>query len=203
MRILDATAGKRAVWFEKQYPDAVYIDVRPDGDTRNLLVDCRRTDFENGSFDLIIFDPPHMNCGPKSQMAARYGHWLTADIRDLVRDAFVEFHRLLRPDGLVAFKWNDHDTPLERILAPVSGFDKLVGVPTAVRTKHSSTTYWVLMRRVNGRSWQTNLSTTGPSEPTGSTSVTHQQFSTNSSPRSETSTSTTSVAPSPVCLNPT
>jgi len=81
-------------------------------------------------------------------MAKRYGHYLTADIRALVADAFVEFHRILRPDGLVAFKWNSHDTSLDKILAPVRGFDRLVENPVAMRTKHSSVTYWCLLRRV-------------------------------------------------------
>lgn len=148
MRILDATAGNRAVWFEKEYPDTTYLDLRETGGLRNEIGDCRRTRFENGTFDLVIFDPPHMTCGPNSRMASRYGHYLTEEIRTLVRDAFVEFHRILKSDGLVAFKWNSHDTSLDRILNPVVGFDRLVGVPTAMRTKHSSTTYWVLLRRV-------------------------------------------------------
>jgi tRNA G10 N-methylase Trm11 len=151
MRILDATAGSRAVWFDKYYKDAVFIDIR--GHERhpgNLFGDCRKTVFPDGSFDLVVFDPPHMTCGPKSQMAQRYGHYLTSEIRDLVRDAFAEFHRVLKVDGLVAFKWNDHDTPLEKVLAPVVGFDRLVGVPTAMRTAHSSVTYWCLLRRVEG-----------------------------------------------------
>jgi hypothetical protein len=149
MKILDATAGNRAIWFQKDYPDATFIDLRTEGvDPRNVPMDCRHTDFRDGEFDLVIFDPPHMTCGPASAMAARYGHYLTAEIRELVGVAFVEFHRVLKLDGLVAFKWNDHDTSLDSILAPVTGFDRLVGVPTATRTKHSSTTYWVLMRRV-------------------------------------------------------
>lgn len=147
MRILDATAGSRAVWFDKNYPDAVFLDARPGLYPGNCRGDSRRTSFPSNSFDLVVFDPPHMTCGPRSQMARRYGHYLTAEIRDLVRDSFMEFYRLLRPDGLVAFKWNDHDTSLDKVLEPVVGFDRLVGVPTAMRTKHSSTTYWVLLRR--------------------------------------------------------
>lgn len=147
MRILDATAGNRAVWFDKNYPDAVYIDRRQFPKT--LWLDCRWTPFKDGSFDLVVFDPPHMAIGPRARMARTYGHFSTREIRDLVRDAFREFHRILRPDGLVAFKWNDHDTKLDRILSEVRGFDRLVGVPVAMRTKHSSMTYWVLLRAVS------------------------------------------------------
>ncbi len=146
MRILDATAGARAVWFDKTYPDAIYIDIREGLHPDNRRMDCRSTTFRSRSFDLVVFDPPHMTCGPRSQMARRYGHWLTTEIRETVRGAFVEFYRILKPDGLVAFKWNDHDTALSAVL-PSQGFDALVGVPTAQRTKHSSTTYWCLLRR--------------------------------------------------------
>ncbi len=152
MRILDATAGSRAIWFEKEYRDAVYVDVREGLHSGNTVADSRHLAFPPESFDLVVFDPPHMCVGPQSSMARRYGHWLTGEIREFVRDAFLEFHRVLRADGLVAFKWADHDTSLDRILSPVRGFDRLVGVPTAMRTKHSSQTWWVLLRKVPVRS---------------------------------------------------
>lgn len=147
-KILDATAGNRAVWFNKNYPDATFIDIRKAGDERNYEMDCRHTIFDAERFDLVIFDPPHGVIGPNGGMATRYGHYTTEEICSLVKDAFVEFHRILKPDGLVAFKWNTHDMKLERVLAPVTGFDKLVGVPVALRTKHASRTFWVLMRKV-------------------------------------------------------
>lgn len=148
MKILDATAGNRAVWFDKQYPDAEYIDIRDTGDARNQNMDCRHTSYEDGEFDLVVFDPPHGVIGPNGAMATRYGHYTTQEILDLVRDSFTEFHRILKPDGLVAFKWSTHDMKLERVLALTSGFDRLVGVPTAMRSKHASVTYWCLLRRV-------------------------------------------------------
>lgn len=148
MRILDATAGNRGIWFDKEYPSAIYIDVREGLHPGNLLADCRHTSYAAESFDLVIFDPPHMAIGPKAQMAQRYGSFPTAYIRELVADAFREFHRILRPDGLVAFKWNDHDQSLKKILAPVTDFDALVGVRVAQRLHHKSETSWVLLRRV-------------------------------------------------------
>jgi len=148
VKILDATAGNRAIWFRKTYPDAIYLDARDGLNQNNTVGDCRHTTFAAGEFDLIVFDPPHMTVGPNSLMAERYGHYLTHEIRELVRDAFAEFHRILKEDGLVAFKWSDHDTSIHKILEDVHGFDPLVGVPTAQRTKHSAVTYWCLLRRV-------------------------------------------------------
>ncbi|HEV2449659.1 MAG TPA: hypothetical protein VGU43_04520 [Thermoplasmata archaeon] len=78
MRILDATAGNRGVWFDKNYRDATFIDIRAKGETSelkqdNLVLDCRNTRFPDGSFDLVIFDPPHIAIGPNAEMAKRYG----------------------------------------------------------------------------------------------------------------------------------
>jgi len=148
VRILDATAGNRAIWHDKMNPSAVFIDVRAEGHPLNLTMDARHTTFPDSHFDLVVFDPPHMACGPQSVMAARYGRYLTDDIRLLVPQAFREFHRILRPDGLVAFKWNDHDTKLDAILKHVEGFERLFGHSVSVRTKHSSQTFWVMLRRV-------------------------------------------------------
>ena len=56
--ILDATAGFRMMWFDKKHPNCIYLDQRPEcepdivGDFKNL------SQFPNGMFKLIIFDPP-------------------------------------------------------------------------------------------------------------------------------------------------
>ncbi|MBF6555544.1 MAG: SAM-dependent methyltransferase [Acidimicrobiales bacterium] len=149
MKILDATAGNRGIWFDKDYPDATFIDIRKETHPGNLMVDARHTDFASSSFDLVVFDPPHMAIGPRAQMAQRYGSFPTAYIREFVVDAFREFRRILKHDGLVAFKWNDHDTALRSVLAPVTGFEPLVGVRVAQRLHHKSETSWVLLRRSN------------------------------------------------------
>lgn len=154
MKILDATGGNRGIWFDKTHPGVTWIDIRKDMHPGTLLMDCRKTSFREGEFDLIVFDPPHMAIGPKAQMAERYGSFSTAYIRELCALAFREFHRILRPDGLLAFKWASHDTSLERVLGMASGFDPLVGTTTASRrvklgNGHDSDTSWVLLRRAN------------------------------------------------------
>lgn len=58
--ILDATAGYRMMWFNKQHPNCIYLDQRPEcepdivGDFRDLK------QFADENFRLIIFDPPHI-----------------------------------------------------------------------------------------------------------------------------------------------
>lgn len=140
MNILDLSAGNRAVWFNKNYPDAFYVDcraeVKPD-----LVADTRALPPEVGKdYDLVVFDPPHVNFGANAEMSKTYGHHTTADIRDIIKGSAKEAHRVTREDALMAFKWNDHDQRLESILALMdSWWEPLFGHKTSVRTKHSCT----------------------------------------------------------------
>lgn len=68
--ILDACCGSRMFWFNKENPMALYMDNRELEDTlcdgRSLQVkpdvvgDFRHMPFENESFRLVVFDPPHL-----------------------------------------------------------------------------------------------------------------------------------------------
>jgi len=148
MRILDLTAGNRAVWFDKQNPLCTFLDIRPEMNP-DVVADSRHLDASIGAeYDLIVFDPPHMTCGPKSVMAQRYGHFLTAEIRELVQLAGREAHRVSKPNALMAFKWNDHDTRLEVVLGLLAThWAPLFGHKVSQRLKHSSQTCWVMLLR--------------------------------------------------------
>lgn len=148
MKILDMSAGNRGVWFDKTYRDATFVDIRavvePD-----IVADTRALPTEVGdSYDLIVFDPPHVNFGANAELSKTYGHHTTAEIRDIIAGSAAEAHRVSRPDALMAFKWNDHDQKLDRVLALMAEWwEPLFGHKTSVRTKHSSQTYWVMLRR--------------------------------------------------------
>jgi 23S rRNA G2069 N7-methylase RlmK/C1962 C5-methylase RlmI len=71
-------------WFNKENKNTVYMDNRTEDatlcDGRKLIVkpdviaDFRKMPFENESFHLVIFDPPHLlNVGDKSFLALKYG----------------------------------------------------------------------------------------------------------------------------------
>ncbi len=148
MRILDVTCGARAIWFDKNHPDTTYVDIRPEvspgviANSMNLPVSIGR------DFDLIVFDPPHANFGKNGNMTKNYGHWTAAQIKELCLGVAMEAHRITRPDALMAFKWNDHDTKLSSILdLMTTWWEPLFGQTTSVRTMRASTTYWVQLRR--------------------------------------------------------
>ena len=147
MKILDLSAGHRAIWFDKTYRDTIFVDIRPEVKP-TIVADSQALPFEVGEgYDLVIFDPPHVNFSAGAQLSQRYGHHTTEEIRDIIARTGLEAHRVTRPDALMAFKWNDHDQKLTRVLALLPDWEPLVGHKVAMRTKHASATTWVLLRR--------------------------------------------------------
>lgn len=70
-------------------------------------MDFTQMPFDDEMFNLVVFDPPHLNkLGQNTWMAKKYGvlayHW-----RDDIRDGFKECFRVLKPGGVLVFKWNE------------------------------------------------------------------------------------------------
>ena len=149
MKILDLSAGNRAIWFDKIYRDTVYVDRRAEVNP-TIVADTRALPPEVGDgYDLIVFDPPHVNFGANAEMSKNYGHHTTDDIRDIIQGSAKEAHRVSRPDALMAFKWNDHDQSFGKVLGLMSmWWEPLFGHKTSTRTKHSCMTQWVMLRRI-------------------------------------------------------
>jgi hypothetical protein len=147
VKILDLSAGNRAVWFNKEYPDTTYVDIRPEVNP-TMVADTRELPQEMNGFNLIVFDPPHVNFSKNAEMSKTYGHHTTEEIRILISKTAREAHRVSVQDALMAFKWNDHDQKLDRVLALMAEWwEPLFGHKTAIRTAHPSATYWVMLRR--------------------------------------------------------
>lgn len=147
MKILDLSAGNRAVWFNKNHPLALYLDkresVKPDiiCDTRNL------PDSVGKDFDLVVFDPPHKNCGPNSNMSKCYGYHTTSEILDTIEKTASEAHRVTKDNALMALKWGSADIKLKRVLDLMPQWEPLFGHLT--KDGPRSQTYWVMLLRKN------------------------------------------------------
>lgn len=127
-KILDVTCGSRIIWFDKQHPAAVYCDIRDEECTaiwkstnrdseRTCIihpdVQCDFTDlpFPDNSFALVVFDPPHLQrVGENAWMRKKYGK-LGEGWPDMLRDGFRECMRVLKPDGVLIFKWAETQIP--------------------------------------------------------------------------------------------
>lgn len=144
MKILDLSAGNRAIWFNKKHPLATYLDkresVKPD-----IVCDTRKIPKEAGSgYDLFVFDPPHMNCGPNSNMSKVYGYHTTKEILDTIQGTSNAARKIANPTALMALKWNDHDIKLERVLNLMPDWEPLFGHLT--KDGPGSKTYWVMLK---------------------------------------------------------
>ena len=115
-KILDACCGSRMFWFDKQNKNTVYMDIRQLDDTlcdgRKLSInpdvigDFRNIPYEDNSFKLVIFDPPHLiRAGENSWLAKKYGKLDNSWPID-IKQGFDECMRVLDEDGILIFKWN-------------------------------------------------------------------------------------------------
>jgi hypothetical protein len=144
LKILDLSAGNRAIWFNKNHPLAVYLDKRPEVEPTHVC--DTREGIPGSGYNLIVWDPPHMNCGPNSNMSKVYGHHTTAEILDLIAKTGAQVHYASAPDALMALKWNNHDIRLDRVFALLPEWEPLFGHLT--KDGPGSQTYWVLLRRL-------------------------------------------------------
>jgi SAM-dependent methyltransferase len=126
--VLDACCGPKGMWFDKQNPYAIYMDRRrethvdtyPCGTKTNVIDPCVVADFSampfpDESFRLVVFDPPHIEQTGTSQITKKYGS-LQGDWREMLRAGFAECFRVLKPEGVLIFKWNDCRFPVRDIL---------------------------------------------------------------------------------------
>ncbi|MNM49633.1 Methyltransferase domain protein [compost metagenome] len=125
-KILDACCGSRMFWFDRNHKDTLYMDNRElettlcDG--RKLVVnpdlqaDFTDMPFDDESFYLVVFDPPHLiKAGESSWLAKKYGK-LGQDWKSDIAQGFKECMRVLKPNGTLIFKWNEDQIKLSEIL---------------------------------------------------------------------------------------
>lgn len=147
MKILDLSAGNRAIWFDKNHPLAIYLDKRAEVEP---TICCDTNDIPESvgdGFNLIVWDPPHMNCGPNSNMSKVYGYHSTREILELLEKTSREAHRISAQNCLLAFKWNTHDIPLRKVFLLMQNWEPLFGHLT--KDGPGSQTYWVMFLRKN------------------------------------------------------
>lgn len=126
-RVLDPCCGSRMMWFDKEAQGVLFGDQRSEEKTLcdgrvlriepAMRMDFRCLPFPDSTFRLVAFDPPHLlRAGPKSWMAAKYGK-LDANWRESLRAGFSECIRVLEPEGVLVFKWNETNVKVSEVLA--------------------------------------------------------------------------------------
>ena len=152
-KILDATCGSRTIWFNKNHPEALYFDKRREdyelyfGRARtslhqlhvdhDVIGDFTALPFPDNSFALVVFDPPHLVGAKESAwLVKKYGK-LDEEWPKMLHDGFSECMRVLKPDGVLVFKWSEYDIPAADVWKAI-GQKPLFGHHSGKK----STTFW-------------------------------------------------------------
>lgn len=152
--ILDACCGSKMMWFDKENPNVLFADKRTETHTLcdgrvlkiqpDIEIDFTNMPFENESFSLVVFDPPHLNkLGKNSWMAKKYGVLLPTWETD-IKAGFDECMRVLKPNGTLIFKWNENQIKINKIIE-VIGQKPLFGHPSG---KHGQTIWMTFFKGV-------------------------------------------------------
>jgi SAM-dependent methyltransferase len=134
-QILDVCCGTKAFYFDKNDDRVVFNDLVPREVTlsdRKIIVspdtsyDFTDLPYENEAFYGVVFDPPHLlHVGKGSYLREKYGK-LPKDWRPFIKSGFDECMRVLKPNGFLAFKWNEEQVPTKEILKTI-GVDPIFG----------------------------------------------------------------------------
>lgn len=152
-KILDMTCGAKTMWFNKQNPAAIFMDKRCENHTLffgagktspheiqikpDLIADFTNLPFSDNSFALVVFDPPHLKGAKEtSWLVKKYGK-LDDEWPKMLRDGFAEGMRVLKPNGVLIFKWGEYDIPAAKVWEAI-GQKPLFGHHSG----KNSTTFW-------------------------------------------------------------
>lgn len=136
MKILDACCGSKMFWFDKERKDTVYMDKRTldttlcDGRklivSPDILADFRSIPFDDETFHLVIFDPPHLlKVGDTSFLKLKYGR-LDTSWKEDIKQGLAECWRVLKRNGTMIFKWNEEQIMLPMV-KPLLPCEPLIG----------------------------------------------------------------------------
>ena len=154
--VLDPCCGSRMMYFDRADHRVVFCDKRREtltvtdrskGNASGVrfieiapdkLMDFRDMEFADNTFNLVVFDPPHLHtAGQKSWLAAKYGK-LSDNWRDDLRLGFAECFRVLRPGGVLIFKWSATQVKVREVLA-LTPHKPLFGHPNG----RQGLTHWI------------------------------------------------------------
>lgn len=147
--IIDVCCGPKMFWFDRKNPNVEFCDkreveyheyypkqhleVKPD-----TICDFTDLPFEDKSFKLVVFDPPHLNkISESSWTYLKYGR-LNENWQKMIHDGFSECMRVLDDYGTLIFKWSEVQIPLRKVLDAI-GHEPLIGH----RSGKKMNTHWL------------------------------------------------------------
>lgn len=153
-KILDVCCGSRMFWFDKENTNTLFADIRQveevlcDGRRLsikpNVIEDCTKLSFQDNTFKLVVFDPPHLlKAWEKSWLAKKYGT-LPNDWKEFINNSIHECMRVLDDYGVLIFKWNKDQIKVSDVLKAITDYKPLFGHPT----RRNGTTIWMCFMKI-------------------------------------------------------
>lgn len=127
--IIDVCCGNRMFWFDKKNPNVLFIDKRDRAKgfikerpnfniAPDVLGDFKKIGLPANHYKLIVWDPPHLvrKLPELGIITKKYGSMRPATWKNDLRSGFLECWRILGPNGVLIFKWNEREIKLKTIL---------------------------------------------------------------------------------------
>lgn len=142
-------------WFDKNDPRALFVDKRrethdidigtpgtvgrkPIVVDPDILADFTDLPFPSASFSLVVFDPPYVRrLEARGVITKKYGT-LIPGWQEMLCAGFEECFRVLRPNGVLIFKWGETEIPLGDVLR-LTPEKPLFGHQSGAKSK----THWI------------------------------------------------------------
>ena len=158
MKILDATCGMKAMWYQKNHPFVTFMDNRigkfeacnestklKDRRRRKISPDVvsewKDVPFPDNHFDIVIFDPPFKIESKNTKEAGvhiPYGRLYKETWKKDIKEGVKELFRVLKPEGVFILKWCEICKPLSDVLQ-LFPYPPMFGT----RTGQKNNTHWI------------------------------------------------------------
>ena len=110
-------------------------------------MDYRDLPFPDGTFRMVVLDPPHLrNAGETSYLAQKYGCLDQETWKNDLKTMFSECFRVLKEHGVLIFKWNETQIPVSQILK-LTAHKPLFGNKQPNRTG----THWIVFMKEDAK----------------------------------------------------
>lgn len=127
--ILDACCGSRMFWFDKTNPNVLFCDLRnerydftdrkPLEIKPDVVADFKKMPFQDNTFQMVVFDPPHRTDLTSGNWMELYYGKLSKEWQNDLKAGINECMRVLKPNGTLIFKWNKHQIPTSKVLEAI------------------------------------------------------------------------------------
>jgi len=156
------------MWKTKDHPGILFIDVEKDLEYKpDRFLDCTQTDFSDGFFNTIFFDPPHTWGIPKNKRifttpskkiadekfnyGRTYPSYYGLDkfqtktaLLGFIHKSQLEFQRILSDYGMLWVKWSEYTIPADNVAPLFRDWKKMLELQLKLTPRGKKRTFWTM-----------------------------------------------------------